>query len=384
MSAIPIGVRDYSQLADVNITSSASGVIAFWNSTTSKWDVSGTGLRIIPNASVANGCNTNNGYSGNSIASDNIGGVIGGGGSSGSENILLATIPARAFMQTIGGGYDNQMDSAYPSGILCGAHNRINLTSRATTYSSITYTPTTDTNHVAILSGTYNTLQDGAYATIAGGTTNYMGIYFSGQADTNGSTIGGGSYNYVGWQNTVIGGGVGNTITHSAGAMCGGNFNSIHGNNSAIVGGTRCAIQMGTTSFVGGGQRSLIQPAASPYTYYVELGTQSSGTWLLYYSGSATSALAYNASAGTVQTELEAIVGVGNVTVSGSAGGPYLIKLASGVVSGFMTGNGNNLGSRTTFNFSYGQRYLLSFGGATGGSARLSYGRKALADQTGS
>lgn len=55
------------------------------------------------------------------------------------------------------------------------------------------------------------------------------------------------------------------------------------------------------------------------------------GTFTLAYKGSApTSAIAENASAATVQTALEGLttIGTGNVTVTGSAGGPFTITLS--------------------------------------------------------
>jgi len=57
-------------------------------------------------------------------------------------------------------------------------------------------------------------------------------------------------------------------------------------------------------------------------------GTISGGTWTITYSGQTTSALAYNATAATIQTALEALsnVGAGNIAVTG---GP----ISSGVVT---------------------------------------------------
>lgn len=59
-------------------------------------------------------------------------------------------------------------------------------------------------------------------------------------------------------------------------------------------------------------------------------GTPTGGTWTATYAGQTTSAIAYNASAAAVQAALEALstVGEGNVTVTGSAGGPYTVTFA--------------------------------------------------------
>jgi hypothetical protein len=56
-------------------------------------------------------------------------------------------------------------------------------------------------------------------------------------------------------------------------------------------------------------------------------GGPTGGTFTLTFGGQTTSALAYNAAAGAVQTAFQALssVGAGNATVAGSAGGPYTI-----------------------------------------------------------
>lgn len=60
-------------------------------------------------------------------------------------------------------------------------------------------------------------------------------------------------------------------------------------------------------------------------------GTPTGGTFKLSYRGAVTASIAYNAAAATVQAALEALrtIGTGNVTVSGSAGGPYTITFVS-------------------------------------------------------
>jgi hypothetical protein len=56
-------------------------------------------------------------------------------------------------------------------------------------------------------------------------------------------------------------------------------------------------------------------------------GTPTGGTFTLTLAGQTTTAIAFNATAATVQAALAALsnVGTGNVTVTGSAGGPYTI-----------------------------------------------------------
>lgn len=62
------------------------------------------------------------------------------------------------------------------------------------------------------------------------------------------------------------------------------------------------------------------------------IGSPASGTFVLGYAGGegssrTTAAIAYNAAAATVQTELEKIIGYGKVTVTGSAGGPWVVTI---------------------------------------------------------
>jgi hypothetical protein len=52
----------------------------------------------------------------------------------------------------------------------------------------------------------------------------------------------------------------------------------------------------------------------------------SAGTFTLAVGGGVTAAIALNAAAATVQTALEAVVGSGNVAVSGDAGGPWTVS----------------------------------------------------------
>jgi len=56
-------------------------------------------------------------------------------------------------------------------------------------------------------------------------------------------------------------------------------------------------------------------------------GGPTGGTFTLTFSGQTTAAIAYNATAATVQTALQALsnIGAGNVTVTGNAGGPYTV-----------------------------------------------------------
>jgi hypothetical protein len=68
------------------------------------------------------------------------------------------------------------------------------------------------------------------------------------------------------------------------------------------------------------------------------------GTFTLTYGGATTAAIAYNATAATVKTRLEALasVGAGNVVVTGNAGGPWTVTFG-GTLAGSqaaITGSG--------------------------------------------
>lgn len=67
-------------------------------------------------------------------------------------------------------------------------------------------------------------------------------------------------------------------------------------------------------------------------------GTPTGGTFKLVYGETPTANIAYNAAASAVKAALEAILGVGNVEVTGSAGGPYTITL-----QGALAGEENQL-----------------------------------------
>lgn len=77
-------------------------------------------------------------------------------------------------------------------------------------------------------------------------------------------------------------------------------------------------------------------------------GSPTGGTFTLTYSGQTTSAIAYNATAATVKNALQALstVGTGNVSVSGSAGGPYTVTFQqdlAGINAAALTASGAGL-----------------------------------------
>jgi hypothetical protein len=272
-------------------TSSGAGNVGI-NSTTpgQRLDVVGTvratsfstgstgsgGIRTSPAVSSSNGANVIGGYSGNTIDSTAYASGVAAGGISGGENKInySANGGGHDQYQQIGGGYDNQMTSAWPSYIF-GAHNRINqapsvsdtyfagsnlagtVTSTGTavegsggtafstnfsvgnailasgqarvitaitdadtltvdvafspdvagvtykksgfSFPNIWHSVYSNTNHVSILSGTYQQINNSIYGTIGGGTQNNIGWdpYSLTVAQSDNATISGGDNNII-------------------------------------------------------------------------------------------------------------------------------------------------------------------------------------------
>lgn len=92
----------------------------------------------------------------------------------------------------------------------------------------------------------------------------------------------------------------------------------------------------------------------------VTLANATGGTFTLTYAGQTTSALNYNATASAVQTALRALstIGAGNVTVSGSGGGPYTVTFTGALANtnvAALTADGTSLtGSTPTVTVSTG------------------------------
>lgn len=69
-------------------------------------------------------------------------------------------------------------------------------------------------------------------------------------------------------------------------------------------------------------------------------GSPTGGTFTLSVDGNATAGIAYNATAAAVKAALEAlpVVGAGNASVSGGNGGPWVISVPTGTITGSATG----------------------------------------------
>jgi hypothetical protein len=78
----------------------------------------------------------------------------------------------------------------------------------------------------------------------------------------------------------------------------------------------------------------VVQPAVSEIQVFSISGALS-GTFTLSYQGQTTSTIPYNAAATTVQSALRALstIGAGNVSVAGSAGGPYTITFTGSLAN---------------------------------------------------
>lgn len=103
-------------------------------------------------------------------------------------------------------------------------------------------------------------------------------------------------------------------------------------------------------SFVIGGDVITTTGNAEVQTVTIT-GSPTGGTFTLTYAGQTTATIVYNAAAGAVQSALEALsnVEVGDVTVSGSAGGPYTLTFAAALGNvPQVTANGAALTGGTT------------------------------------
>lgn len=82
-------------------------------------------------------------------------------------------------------------------------------------------------------------------------------------------------------------------------------------------------------------------------------GSPTGGTFTLTFNGQTTSAIAYNASAATVEAALEALstIGQGNVQVTGNAGGPWTVEFVGQLANqnvAAMTADGASLTGGTS------------------------------------
>jgi hypothetical protein len=96
------------------------------------------------------------------------------------------------------------------------------------------------------------------------------------------------------------------------------------------------------------GTSSVVDGKSNEVQTVTITGSPTGGTFTLTYSGQTTAGIAYNATAATVKNALQALstVGNGNVSVTGSAGGPYTVTFQgdlAGVNAAAMTASGAGL-----------------------------------------
>jgi hypothetical protein len=215
-------------------------------------------FRIVPNAISPN---IIGGYSGNIISSSVVGGVIGGGGSTGAENRVQAD------WGVIGGGFKNIASGNYS--IVSGGNN--NAASGAGAFvGGGGYDSTSiggnkaQGNASTIGGGITNTITaSGAYAFIGGGRQNTVAGNYStiggGWFNSITSTglvyafIGGGTINQANGYASLVSGGAGNIADGSFSTVAGGRLN-IASNTDATIGGGQANIASGYDATVGGGQ----------------------------------------------------------------------------------------------------------------------------------
>lgn len=94
-------------------------------------------------------------------------------------------------------------------------------------------------------------------------------------------------------------------------------------------------------------------------------------TFTLALDGEATDPIAVAADAATVQTALEAVVGAGNCTVAGNAGGPYTVEFVGDLAKSdvhFLVGTGNGVNETQNVTITdalAGDKLVLTFDGDT-------------------
>jgi len=99
-----------------------------------------------------------------------------------------------------------------------------------------------------------------------------------------------------------------------------------------------------TCTLTGKGQHKKIPKPSAPTAKTITLPDGStSGTFTVTVDGQTTAGIAYNATAVAVKTALEALatVGAGKATVTGSAGGPYVLTLPGSAAA--VTASGSSL-----------------------------------------
>lgn len=146
--------------------------------------------------------------------------------------------------------------------------------------------------------------------------------------------------------------------------------------------------------FTAGSTTYTVTSAVSNEVVTVTLTDAEGGTFTLTFDGDTTAALDYDAVADDVETALEALSGieVGDVVVSGAAGGPYRIEFQGNLASqdvGAVTADGASLDGSTpsigivettTGGVGVDEEQTVTLSGAAGGTFTLTYSGNTTTD----
>lgn len=271
---------------------------------------------------ISSGTNMILGYTGNAVASDIGTATIGGGGSSGRENIIggnvtnvntgtsnTTTTGTGADYSVITGGYDNVASGL--ASIISGFHN---YTTSATTHGTIaggSVHKIVAGDYNVIGGGQINEITAGDYCTIAGGGSHIINL----PAGEDGGTIGGGFDHSITGRYSTIGGGNQNTASGVASTVGGGQINTASGAQSTVSGGDT-NVAGGTASVVAGGAQITLSTTSARSDYAGALG----GFQNTLGSGSAARFSGMLAGrSNTVNAEYAAILAGRECTASGEA-----------------------------------------------------------------
>jgi hypothetical protein len=108
---------------------------------------------------------------------------------------------------------------------------------------------------------------------------------------------------------------------------------------------------MASSTYVNTALEAFVQPnflnATNAYTLAIVITSTTSGNYTLTYGNQTTAAIAWNATAVTIQTTLGALTNLSNVVVAGQPGGPYQITLQPVGGSVALSVNTTNLSNGT-------------------------------------
>lgn len=168
------------------------------------------------------------------------------------------------------------------------------------------------------------------------------------------------------------------------GSPTGGTFTLSYGGQTTAAiayNATAATVQTALTNLsnIGSGNATVTGSAGGPYTVTLAprsqvltvFGSPTGGTFTLTYGGQTTSAIAYNATAATVQTALWNLSAIGSsgVTVTGSAGGPYSLLFASSISGVTLVTATSSLTGGTEMSVSSSYTAISATSSLTGGSS---------------